>query len=74
MTIDEVFNNHQSTEVFLDERQVAEWLRISIYTLRDWRRVSVTNHGPSFIRFGRTIRYSHNDVLAWIAQHKVTPD
>ena len=40
---------------FLSEKEAAAYLRVSLSTLRRWRR-SVT--GPAFFRFGDVLRYA----------------
>jgi excisionase family DNA binding protein len=47
---------------FLTEKQAARLLSLSHRTLQAWRRAG---SGPAFVRLGRTIRYSQDDLLAW---------
>ena len=53
-------DHHQS--VFMTEKQAARLLSLSHRTLQAWRR---TGSGPSFIKFGRAIRYRQQDILGW---------
>ena len=54
--------NDQHQIVFMTEKQAARLLSLSHRTLQAWRR---TGLGPSFIKFGRAIRYRRQDVLGW---------
>ncbi|MBU6412359.1 MAG: helix-turn-helix domain-containing protein [Planctomycetes bacterium] len=47
----------------LDEREVAELLRIPLQTLRNHRS---QRRGIPFVRLGRAVRYKRADVLAYI--------
>lgn len=44
--------------------EVAEWLGVSRLTLGIWR---FRKSGPSYLKFGRTIRYQADDVEEWMA-------
>lgn len=52
----------------LDEWQVAERLKLSVHTLRAWRQ---RRQGPPYFSMGRTVRYSLNDLEAWLAEVRV---
>ena len=55
----------------LTSAEVAEILKVTIATLSDWRN---NRKGPAFIRAGsnmRQIRYSIDDVQAWLDQQRV---
>lgn len=56
---------------FIDDRALAKWLGVSLYTVRGWRARG--RGGPTYRRFGRKIRYATADVVAWIEASKVTP-
>lgn len=56
-------NNDQRT--LLDERQLAEFLRIKPDTIRKWR---VFKKGPRAIKIGHLVRYQMVDIEAWIAK------
>jgi predicted DNA-binding transcriptional regulator AlpA len=47
----------------LDEKSVAEMLRLSVSVLRKWR---VLRKGPPFKRLGRAVRYLRADVVQWL--------
>jgi predicted DNA-binding transcriptional regulator AlpA len=46
----------------LTEHGVADLLCQSVRTVQKWR---VTGQGPSFYKFGRSVRYLTSEVLAW---------
>jgi hypothetical protein len=50
-------------EQFLNENEVATMLRLSVFTIRNYRRgVGI---GPKFHRFGKAIRYRYSEVISW---------
>ncbi|WP_447974624.1 helix-turn-helix transcriptional regulator [Nitrospira sp. Kam-Ns4a] len=52
------------TEMYLDEQQVAEMLRISRRTLQAWR---LRGGGPPYVKIGsRMVRYRETEVLQWL--------
>ena len=56
-------HDHQTHARFLDERQVADLLNLSVRTIQNWR---VRGGGPQYVRISRRcIRYRLADVLAW---------
>jgi Helix-turn-helix domain len=54
-------------KALLNESSVAKQLHCEVKTLQAWR---CRGGGPSFIRVGRLIRYSPEDVLAYIASRR----
>ncbi len=54
----------------LREQEVAEWLGLSIATLRAWRR---RGQGPRFVKFGRAVRYMVGDVEQFVRASAVDP-
>ncbi len=56
-------NEHPKS--LMDERQLAEFLRIKPDTIRKWR---VFKKGPRAIKIGHLVRYQMADVEAWIAE------
>ena len=44
-------------------KDVAEFLRVPVQTLYQWRS---RNYGPRGIRVGRHVRYRPQDVRAWV--------
>lgn len=62
----------------LNERELAELLGISQWTIRGWRRMG---HGPAFVRLGpkrqrrpRQVRYRRADVDAYLERQLVKPE
>lgn len=55
-------------EQALCESDVAQWLGLSVATLRAWR---FRQTGPRFVRFGRSVRYMRGDVEAFISASMV---
>jgi hypothetical protein len=53
----------------MDTRALAGRLGMSEQAIRAWR---LKGFGPRFVRFGRTIRYSVDDVETWIASNTCT--
>lgn len=47
----------------LNEYQLAEFLNMSVKSLRGWR---LFRKGPKFVKIGRTVRYRRKDVEAWL--------
>ncbi len=58
----------QKTENFMNDREAAEFLRLSPQTLRNWRTQS---KGPVYIKAGRAIRYAMEDLRAYMNQNRV---
>jgi predicted DNA-binding transcriptional regulator AlpA len=57
--------NDELIETFLDEKQLAQKLRISIGTLRLWRTEGT---GPRFRKVGQLVRYAPSDVNEWLSR------
>jgi predicted DNA-binding transcriptional regulator AlpA len=49
---------------FMDEKQLAKLLSVSLAATRRWRYIGA---GPKFIKCGSAVRYSVADVEAWLA-------
>ena len=47
----------------LNEHQVAEFLNMSVASVRRWRLFS---KGPKFVKIGRAVRYKRGDVEMWL--------
>jgi hypothetical protein len=60
-----VFHTH---EIPLTEVEAAQFLRVSLSTLRRRRR---TNAGPAFFRIGAVIRYRRRDLEEFIAANLI---
>lgn len=52
----------------LTEKDAASYIGMSIFYLRQRR---MRGGGPSFLRFGRSIRYQLADLEAWLSGHRV---
>ena len=53
----------------MKEDEVAEWLNISVTTLRAWRcnsRKPTITDGPPYVKLGAAVRYSKPDVEEWL--------
>ena len=48
----------------VNEAQLAEMLNLSRRTLQGWR---LKGEGPTFEKFGRSVRYATGTIEAWIA-------
>jgi hypothetical protein len=58
-----VSNSQPQLETF-DEFQTANFLSLSVKTLRNWR---VKGVGPKFLKHGKKlVRYRHADLIAWL--------
>jgi predicted DNA-binding transcriptional regulator AlpA len=56
-------------KLLMNEKQVAEFLAVTVHALRRWRFES---RGPQFIKLeGRLVRYRQEDVEAWLAAQQV---
>jgi hypothetical protein len=54
----------------LSEKQAAEYVGISVSTLRRWRKRGV---GPPYFKLGSVIRYTTTDLDAFIIENRQTP-
>ena len=52
-----------NASAFLNEKEVAKILGLSVATLRKWR---LQGHGPTYRKFGTAVRYSVDAVEDWI--------
>ncbi|MCL4783437.1 MAG: helix-turn-helix domain-containing protein [Bryobacterales bacterium] len=50
-------------EILLDEKELSQWLRVSIGTLRYWRS---EGRGPRYRKVGQLVRYAPSDVKNWL--------
>ena len=55
-------------EDFLNDIEAAKFLRLSPQTLRNWRTQC---RGPAYSKAGRAIRYTIDDLLAFMEQNRV---
>jgi len=49
--------------VLLNEREVAQLLRVSVATIRRWR---LLKRGPCYVKAGASVRYRTHDIEAWL--------
>ena len=54
--------------MYLNDREAAEFLRLSPQTLRNWRTQS---RGPVYIKAGRAIRYAIDDLKEFMTNNRV---
>ena len=47
----------------MNDLQVAEYLNVSVSTLRRWR---LLNQGPKYLKIGAAVRYKRGDVETWM--------
>lgn len=60
----------QEKPKFIDKKQLAAWLGISIYTIDTW--VSQRREIP-FVRMGDRVMFDVIEVLDWIDMNRVRP-
>jgi predicted DNA-binding transcriptional regulator AlpA len=51
-----------------DERAAARMIACSVALLRKWR---LFDEGPSYVKIGRLVRYTQEDLDAFLDQHRV---
>jgi predicted DNA-binding transcriptional regulator AlpA len=59
------------TPALLTEAQTAEYLGISLSTIRRWRKQSGT--GPAYFRVSDCLRYHRSELDKFIAEHTTQP-
>ncbi len=57
-------------KVFVDKRELAEILGISVFTIDSW--VSERREIP-FIKMGKRVKFDLNDIQKWIEKNKIPP-
>jgi hypothetical protein len=55
-------------KTFIDEKKVSQMTGFALPTIRNWRFL---RRNLSYIKFGRSIRYDMDEVLAFMSAHKV---
>lgn len=53
----------------LSEREAAKLVSVSIRTIQQWR---LRGEGPPFLKIGRAVRYSVEDIERWIETRRRT--
>lgn len=57
-----------STEIdLMTEKEVADLLRVSVSTVRGWRRA---DEGPPWFRVGRVPRYQREEVIQFLEEQR----
>lgn len=57
--------------MFITENDAAEFLGLTVRTIRKWRGAK---KGPPYSKIGRSVRYSREELKAWADSQKVTHD
>lgn len=62
----------ETAKRILDETEAAEYIGMSKYYLRAWRRRGFKNGtpAPAYIKLGRSVRYDVNDLDRWLEQNR----
>jgi len=58
------------SEKLMNEHEAAQYLGLSVFTLRAWRS---QRRGPVFVRLGRAVRYRPDDLEAFLNEAAVEP-
>ena len=64
--------NRNSRNSVVDEKQAAEYLGLSVSLLRKWR--VKRDGGPVYIKIGRAVRYSTEDLDGFLQARRVQPE
>lgn len=59
--------NRLGLELFLDVRQLAEYLGVPVSTVYEWR---THGRGPTAYRFGKHLKCTVTDLHAWVQQQR----
>jgi hypothetical protein len=59
-----------SLSEFLTEVELADLLKLTVGTIRDWRRL---RRGPPYCKLGHTVRYRRDVVDDWLVASAVMP-
>ncbi len=63
--------NRPDTPDILNEHQVADYLNISVASVRRWR---LFHKGPKFLKIGAAVRYRRRDLETWLDACLLPPD
>jgi len=55
-------------KILLKEQKAAERLDVAVKTLQKWR---VQGEGPKFVKLGRSVRYTEEDLEEYIQMHTI---
>jgi predicted DNA-binding transcriptional regulator AlpA len=57
----------QHDDTLLTEKQVAEWLQLSVRSIQAWRG---RGGGPAFSKCGRCVRYRASEISRWLDERQ----
>lgn len=57
-------------DVLMTPPEAAEYLRLSVRQLQQWRYLG---KGPAYVRAGRAVRYWQTDLDTWLTAQRVEP-
>jgi excisionase family DNA binding protein len=60
---------HGGLDPLLTLDDLARYLGVPVATIYDWR---VSGRGPLGVRVGRHVRFTREDVTAWVVEHRET--
>ena len=69
---DNLTTAHDPHEPFVNEREAARFLNISVRTLQRWRTEPPAFGAPRFYRLGKRVAYRLSDLSAWAERHAFT--
>lgn len=58
--------DHEKQPVLLTEQEAAEWLTVSVPTLRAWR---AQRRAPNFVKLGAAVRYRPEELKKFIEEN-----
>ncbi|BBO88184.1 helix-turn-helix domain-containing protein [Desulfosarcina ovata] len=64
-----MFERLQQRQTYLLEKELAEILNVHVQTLRNWR---FQGRGPAYAKFGSSVRYDPQAVLAYLQASTVS--
>jgi hypothetical protein len=66
----EISNSVGAKVRYLNDVEAAKIADLSPQTLRNWR---LQGRGPAYVKLGRAVRYSLNDLISWLEGRRVNP-
>ena len=60
-----------TTQAYLDEKQVSQRYSIHIQTLRNWRCIG---RGPAYVKLNRLVRYPLADLEQYFQARRIDPE
>jgi predicted site-specific integrase-resolvase len=55
----------------MNEHEAAKLMGVQVQTLRNWRSL---RKGPPYLKLGSSVRYSEDDVVAYLRSRRVDPN